>query len=58
MGHTEKNSVRAYAVRVAPESGLFLNAVGMSHRGQRTKSLRSSPLRGSKSREASSQLRG
>jgi hypothetical protein len=36
----------------------MLDEVGMSQTCQSTKSLRSSPLRGSKSREASSQLRG
>src|SRR5882724_5341554 len=36
----------------------LLDAVGISHLCQSTKSLRSSPLRGSKSREAGSRLRG
>jgi hypothetical protein len=45
-------------VRFDPESDQDRAATQYVAMGQRTKSLRSSPLRGSKSREASSQLRG
>ena len=43
---------------VYPDQRTFPRVVGMSQRCQCTKSLRSSPLRGSKSREAGSQVRG
>jgi len=41
-----------------PQEPTFDGSPGMTEKCQGTKSLRSSPLRGSKSREASSQLRG
>jgi hypothetical protein len=43
---------------VYPEERTSSVSVGMSQRCQSTKSLRSSPLRGSKSREAGSRSRG
>jgi hypothetical protein len=39
-------------------NGQFCEQLGTAALGQSTKSLRSSPLRGSKSREAGSKLRG
>jgi hypothetical protein len=41
-----------------PQQRTFGDYCGMSEKCQRTKSLRSSPLRGGKNREAGSQLRG
>src|ERR1700730_7655602 len=58
IGQTEKNSVRANFFRVSPCKRTLLDTVGMSQRCQGTKSLRSSPLRGSKSRETGSRWRG
>jgi hypothetical protein len=43
---------------VFPEKQTFSVSVGMSQKCQSTKSLRSSPLRGGKSRETGSQLTG
>src|SRR5712675_158343 len=43
---------------LCPQTRTLLDAFGMSQRCQSTKSLRSSPLRGSKSREAGRRLRG
>ena len=43
---------------VYPNEQTFRMFVGMSQRCHSTKSLRDNPLRGSKSREAGSQLRG
>jgi hypothetical protein len=43
---------------LCPTKPTLMTGVATSLMGQRTKSLRSSPLRGSKSREAGSRLRG
>ena len=57
-GDAAPASTRPAPLPLSPSKRTFVIALAMSLKCQCTKSLRSSPLRGGKSREAGSQLRG